>query len=296
MRLIGVIVLMLLSFTTLPTQAAEQHSYVIEKMKDNVYRFTAGHYRSVFMVTDKGILVTDPINPDAAAWLKAELKKRFKQPIRYLVYSHNHVDHSLGGEKLVEPNTTVVAQELAAEDMVNTRLPTAYPNVTFGDHLTINLGKSQVHLQYYGVNNGRGNVSMRFMPANVLFVVDWIVLGRMPYKDLAGYDIQGMIHSTEAVLNEPPFDLFIGGHADSGSREDVKHYLGYIKSLYAKVRDSMLAGDDLPTLQKEITLPEYSNLKMYDEWLKENIAGVHRMLLDQSYFNFRPDVKEAQQL
>ncbi|WP_202436464.1 MULTISPECIES: MBL fold metallo-hydrolase [Vibrio] len=294
MRFIQVLIVACISaMMAFPSVAAEgQSRYTIEQMKGNVYRFTAGHYRSVFMVTKQGILVTDPINPSAASWLKQELKKRYHLPIRYMIYSHNHVDHSLGGDKLADADTIVVGQELAAEDMKFTQLPTRLPDVTFGDHLHIKLGDSDVELKYYGVNNGRGNVSMHFMPANVMFVVDWVVLGRMPYKDLQGYDIQGMIDSTEALLNGPKFDLLVGGHAEAGDRKDVEHYLGYLKALYAKVRDGMLAGKDLKTLQKEITLPEYSNLKMYKQWLPENIAGVYRTLIDQSYFNFRPDIHQ----
>lgn len=132
---------------------------------------------------------------------------------------------------------------------------------------------------------------MRFMPANVLFVADWIVLGRMPYKELPGYDIHGMIRSTQQVLNEQPFDVFVGAHADRGTREDVKRYSNYLRALYAKVRDGMLAGKSLDTLQREIRLDEYSDLKMYEEWLPLNIEGVYKTLNEQSYFDRRPDVK-----
>ncbi len=44
-------------------------------------------------------------------------------------------------------------------------------------------------------------------PEKVLFVVDWIVLGRMPWKKLWSYDIQGMINSTRDALNLD-FDVF----------------------------------------------------------------------------------------
>ncbi|WP_346837907.1 MBL fold metallo-hydrolase [Microbulbifer sp. SAOS-129_SWC] len=285
-QLLALALTLLLPF---PALAQDAPDYRIEQMKDNVYRFSAGHYRSVFMVTDAGIFVTDPINPDAARWLRAELQRRFRQPIRYLAYSHNHVDHTLGGRELADSGTTVVAQEYAAEDLAWTRVPTALPDVTFRDQLTINLGNSHVTLRYYGPNNGRGSVSMRFMPANVLYVVDWIVVGRMPYKDLPGYDIHGMIRSTREVLAGAPFDLFIGGHADTGSRADVKRYLAYLEALYNAVRDGMLAGKSLQTLQAEIRLPQFSDLKMYDEWLPLNVAGVYRTLTDMSYFNLRKD-------
>lgn len=280
-------VLLWLCFAT----SATANNYSIEKVKDNVYRFSTGHYHSVFMVTDSGIIVTDPINKEAANHLKKALSERFNKPIKYLVYSHNHVDHVLGGEVLAGQGVEVVAHDYAYEDLAWTKVPTALPTTTFFDQLTLRLSDSSVQLKYYGPNNGRGSVSMRFMPANVLFVADWIVLGRMPYKELPGYDIHGMIRSTQQVLNEQPFDVFVGAHADRGTREDVKRYSNYLRALYAKVRDGMLAGKSLDTLQREIRLDEYSDLKMYEEWLPLNIEGVYKTLNEQSYFDRRPDVK-----
>jgi glyoxylase-like metal-dependent hydrolase (beta-lactamase superfamily II) len=270
-----------------PAAAQDAPAYAIERVKDNVYRFTAGHHHSVFMVTDDGLFLTDPISEAAATHLKTELERRFDAPIRYLAYSHNHVDHVLGGEVLAGTGVTVVAHEYAAEDLVWTRTPTALPDLTFRNELTVHLGDSSVTLRYHGPNNGRGSVSMRFEPANVLFVVDWIVVGRMPYRDLPGYDIHGMIRSTREVLAGEPFELFVGGHAETGTRADVERSLGYLEALYDAVRDGMLAGASLATLQAEITLPEYADLRMYEEWLPLNVAGVHRTLTDMSYFDRR---------
>ncbi len=282
--------LLFLSLVSPLAGAGESPDYRIEHMKGNVYRFTAGHYRAVFMVTDEGLFLTDPIDRAAASWLRKALRDRFDVPIRYLAYSHNHVDHILGGDVLADRSVSVIAHEYAAEDIEWTRVPTAAPNLTFEDNLTVQLGDNRVELRYHGPNNGRGSVSMRFLPANVLYVVDWIVVGRMPYKDLPGYDIHGMIRSTREVLAEVPFDLFIGGHAETGTREDVERYLRYLEALYARVRDGMLAGKDLETLQNQVRLPEYADLRMYEDWLPLNVAGVYRTLMDASYFDLRGDL------
>ncbi|AFJ02512.1 beta-lactamase [Methylophaga frappieri] len=270
---------------------ASETDYRIELMKDNVYRFTAGHYHAIFVVTEAGILVTDPISDAAALYLKKALASRFDVPVRYLAYSHNHIDHTMGGSVWDKDNITVIAHELAAEDLRWTRAPTAMPDLTFSDKLNLTMGETEIVMQYHGVNNGRGSISMRILPANVLFVVDWIVVGRMPYQDLPGYDIHGMIHATREILDGPSFDLFIGGHADIGEREDVERYLKYLEALYSAVRDGMLAGKNLSTLQAEITLPDYADLRMYSEWLPMNVAGVYRTLLNTSYFNFRSDIE-----
>lgn len=281
---------LLLVCLPLVTVANEPVTYRIEPIKDNIYRYTYGHYHSVFMVTPAGLFVTDPISKAAATQLRQLLKKQFDVPIRYMAYSHNHVDHIAGGDILADETVTVIAHKDAADDIKMTHLPTAKPNLTFAEDLTVELGDSRVELRYHGPNNGRGSVSMRFLPANVLFVVDWIVIGRMPYRDLLGYDIHGMIISTKEVLAEQPFEVFVGGHAEIGNRQDVKRYLSYLEALYAAVRDGMLAGKNLQTLQKDIQLEEYSDLKMYDEWLPLNIAGVYKTLVEISYFNFRPDI------
>lgn len=272
---------------------ADAPQYQIRQIKDNVYRFTAGTHHAPFMVTEAGIFVTDPINPAAATWLKAELEKRFDVPVRYMAYSHNHIDHTAGGEVMDGDGVTVIAHELAAEDLRMTRAPTAMPEVTFKEQLSVRLGDSEVELRYYGNNNGRGNVSMRFQPANVVFVADWVVIGRMPYQTLPGYDINGMIRSTRALLSEPAFDVFVGGHASIGTRADVERYLAYLEALYAAVRDGMLLGKNLETLQAEIKLPAYSDLLMYEEWLPLNIEGVYKSLVEDAYFKLRPDIDYA---
>ncbi len=64
---------------------AEQANYKIENIKDNVYRFSAGHYHSAFMIVDNLALVTDPINSDAAKYLKSYIKKTFNADIKYML-------------------------------------------------------------------------------------------------------------------------------------------------------------------------------------------------------------------
>ena len=69
---------------------------VIAKIRGDLYRFQNNNHNSWFLVTREGVIVGDPINADAASWLKNEIAQRFKVPVRYLVYSHHHWDHASG--------------------------------------------------------------------------------------------------------------------------------------------------------------------------------------------------------
>ncbi|MCZ0955343.1 MAG: MBL fold metallo-hydrolase, partial [Rhodospirillaceae bacterium] len=77
--------------------AQDEPRRTITEIADGVYRATNNNHGTVFMVTDDGFVLADPINPDFAHWLKGELDSRFGVPVRYVVYSHHHWDHASGG-------------------------------------------------------------------------------------------------------------------------------------------------------------------------------------------------------
>ena len=77
----------------------------ITKLADDVYLFRHQFHQAIFIMTPEGVIVTDPINADAAAWLKAEIKKLTDQPVRYVVYSHHHSDHITGGSVFADQAT-----------------------------------------------------------------------------------------------------------------------------------------------------------------------------------------------
>ena len=85
------------------------------------------------------MIATNPINKDAAGWLKAEIKQRFNQPVKYLILSHDHPDHSSGGEVFAD-TATVIAHANAKRTIVGEKRPTAVPDVTFTDNMTLELG------------------------------------------------------------------------------------------------------------------------------------------------------------
>lgn len=264
--------------------------YKIEHIKGDVYRFIDDRHRSIFVVTSEGIIATDPLNASAASWLKKTLGQQFNKPIKYVIYSHNHSDHIYGGEVFDDPDTRFISHQLAYQDIVTTAATTRVPDLYFDSEMTLVSGQHQVELRYHGPNDGRGSISMLVKPEKLLFVVDWIVLGRMPWQKLWSYDIQGMINSTREVLSLD-FDTFVGGHAEVGSKQDVARYLAYLEDLYALVIDGINQGKSLATIQQEADLSSYSDLANYEDWLDDNIEGVYKRLINESGMGWRPNVE-----
>lgn len=77
--------------------AQDEPRRTITEIANGVYRATNNNHGTVFMVTDEGIVLGDPINSDFSTWLRGELDSRFGVPVRYVVYSHHHWDHASGG-------------------------------------------------------------------------------------------------------------------------------------------------------------------------------------------------------
>jgi glyoxylase-like metal-dependent hydrolase (beta-lactamase superfamily II) len=78
-------------------QQTQYKGQEIGKLTGDVYFARMDDYLSVFMVTPEGIVLVEPIGTEMAAWLKAELARRFQVPVKYVIYSHSHWDHASGG-------------------------------------------------------------------------------------------------------------------------------------------------------------------------------------------------------
>ena len=135
--------LLLVPAAWLPARAQDEVKREITQIAGDLYRFQNKFHYSVFLVTPEGVIVTDPINAAAATWLKAEIAERFGQPIRYLILSHDHADHSSGGEVFAD-TATVIAHENTKATILGEQRPTAVPDITFSDRMTVALGGKTV--------------------------------------------------------------------------------------------------------------------------------------------------------
>src|SRR5207249_10435414 len=175
----------LAAVAALATQAQPQAPVrEITKLAGEVYRFRNNNHYSVFAVTPAGVIATDPINAEAARWLKDEIRKRFAQPVRYLVYSHDHADHISGGE--VFADTAVdAAHANAKRTIVAEKRPTAGPQVTFASEMSIELGVLVVELAFVGRNQSDYSIVMRFSKDRLHVTMYFITLVSLAFWNIA---------------------------------------------------------------------------------------------------------------
>ena len=108
------IVLIASPMIVVPVHAQQAQNYEITQVADGLYRAANNSHRTVFLVTDEGIILADPVNNEFAAWLRSELDERYDVPVRYVLYSHHHWDHASGGAAFADTATFVAHEGMAA--------------------------------------------------------------------------------------------------------------------------------------------------------------------------------------
>ncbi len=248
----------------------------ITKIAGDLYRFQNDFHYSVFLVTSEGIIVSDPINADAARWLKAELAKRFNKPIRYMIYSHDHVDHIAGGEVFAD-TAIVVAHETAKADIIAEQRPTAVPDITFSDQMTIELGGKRVELSYVGRSHSDNMIVMRFPAERALFAVDFIPVKSVAWKNMTDAYIPDWMNAI-ARVEAMDFDILVPGHGGLGTKADATAFRGYMEILYAAVLKGAREGKSLEAMQQSIRLEKYKDWHNHDTQLALNIEGMYNQI------------------
>ncbi len=255
-----------------------QQTREITPITGDVYRFQNNFHYSIFVVTGEGIVVTDPINAEAAEWLSNELASRFDEPVTHLIYSHSHPDHASGGAVFAE-TAEVIAQANAPETIDGVA-----PTTRFDDELTIEVGTKTIELTYLGPGHGEDLIAMVIRPERVGFVVDAVSAKRLPYRDFPGSDIDGWIGQVEKV-EALDFDILAPGHGALGTPDDVTATRTYIESLRARVLEGLKDGKSEEQLVLEIQMERYKDWGQYDSWRELNVRGMARWLVNSGAIN-----------
>lgn len=252
----------------------------IAKLADDVYVFRHQFHQSIFVITPKGVIVTDPINLDAATWLKAEIKKLSDQPVRYVIYSHDHADHITGGTAFSETATFVSHWAARREILSGSRSETPVPDVTFTDRMFIDLGGKHVELIYTGRNHSDNSLVVLLPQNKLLFAVDFIPVETVAYRTMRNDYPDDWIESLKRV-EQFDFEILVPGHGKIGKKEHVQRFRGYLEDLRAAVQGQIQKGASLEEAKRSVQLPKYEQWQRYAEWFPENVEGMYRYLSEQ---------------
>ncbi len=258
-----------------------------ESLGNGLYAFRWGPYRSIFLVSDAGVIVTDPINAQAAEAYRAAILEVTDQPVKFVVYSHSHWDHTAGGKIFKDEGAQFIAQEKCVENLAWSPNPdVVMPDITFSDRYTVSVGDASLDLFYFGPIHDTCMAVMVARPANILFTVDITSPGSgrtMPFDETAPdfhfYNAVNYLKSVEALVDQENITSFIGGHLVIGEDENGKRIVlpsagsvsaiterrEFWEQVLAAVKDELDAGTMSLIVHNKIDLTQFEDVKGFSE-------------------------------
>lgn len=273
----GLVAAALIAMAALPA-VAQDAKRGITKVAGDVYRFQNNFHFGLVVVTDDGVVLVDPINADAAGWLKDNLATITDKPVTHLIYSHSHGDHASGG-KVFSDGAEVIAHA-NAPDAIDGVVPTQ----RFDDRMSMDIGGKSLELSWLGVGHGKDLIAVVVRPENVAFIVDAASPKRLPFRDMGNSDVDGWIDQVRAIEGLD-FEIFAPGHGNVGVKADATDVRIYMEMLRAQVLTGLKAGKSVDDLVASITLDDFSDWQQYADWRELNIRGTARFLMESGQVN-----------
>lgn len=288
--------LLLLAFVTPVLTHAQEGTPVppsdeVMPFGDDTYAFVSGGYVSLFIVTDEGVIATDPssqFDPERADRYAAAIASVTDQPVRYLIYSHDHADHATGGAVFADTATFVSHRNAVAKIAALGDERTPVPTIAFDDFLSIELGGTTIELYYTGRNHSDNSIVLLHPAQRLLFAVDFIPINSVPFQTLPDFYPEEWIDSLRWIEENLEFDTLVSGHPPlPGTKENVTLVQGYVEDLIAAVRAAQEAGlaDNSPEMVDAVRAelePEYGDWANFEEWMPMNVEGLLRIWAEQA--------------
>jgi len=229
-----------------------------------------------------GIVVVDTlISSKEAQRFINDIRAVSGKPIRYVVNTHSHLDHSLGNSDFIKLGAVVISQTnckksaeaeastillkaknygLTDEMMQGTKVAAA--SLTFGDRMEIDLGDRKVALINAGPSHTDGSVLVYVPDVKVLFAGDILFTNFHP--NMRDADVKGWISVLDAVSAMDVVSI-IPGHGPLSAKKDVQEMKEYLLTCEKIGRALAAQGRDANYIAAEIlkTVPKRAFFEMF---------------------------------
>jgi glyoxylase-like metal-dependent hydrolase (beta-lactamase superfamily II) len=230
-----------------------------QKITDGVYMLTGAGGNIGLSMGDDAVFVVDdqyaPLTPKILAAIAALTSK----PVRFVVNTHWHWDHTGGNEHMGQAGALLVAQDnvrrrLSSEQVVeffrDTVAPSpsgALPVITFSDTITFHVNGDDVQAFHVAHAHTDGDAFIVWRKANVVHTGDVFFAGRFPFIDLSsGGSIDGLIAAVDKLLAlSNDSTKIIPGHGPLSDRAAATEYRAMLKTIRDRVSQQKNAGRTL---------------------------------------------------
>ncbi len=241
------------------------------KVTDQIYMLKGSGGNIGLLTGSDGLLMIDDQYAPLSVKINEAIKSISQSPIRFLVNTHIHGDHTGGNDNFSKQGITLIGHDQVRERMkkeqVNKRMnrttppreKDALPIVTFPDRMNLHLNDEEIELIHLDRGHTDGDVAIYFKKANVIHMGDAFVRYGYPFIDTSsGGSINGFVSSLDKLLMMIDDQTkVIPGHGELATKADIK----ILRDQIADIRDQVAKA-----LKKGKKAEEISALGITDKY------------------------------
>jgi glyoxylase-like metal-dependent hydrolase (beta-lactamase superfamily II) len=273
----------------------------VTNVAGNVYMLEGAGGNIGALVGEDGIVIIDDQYAPLFEKIQAALKGITDKPVRFVINTHYHYDHT-GGNALFSKTSTVIAHENVRKRLqtggaagnggsvkfdIKTEAPEALPIITFQKDVTVHLNGEDIRALHFPSGHTDGDSIIFFSKANVVHMGDDFVTYGFPFIDVtAGGSVKGMIDAVESAIKQLPADVkVIPGHGGVSSLDDVRAFVKMLKETTAVVEKALAEKKTLEQMKKE---------KILEPWQKYSGDFISADAFIETLYNSLTGKKEAE--
>jgi glyoxylase-like metal-dependent hydrolase (beta-lactamase superfamily II) len=216
----------------------------IQPVKPGLYAIlNPGANTLAVRVTNEGVILVDDMFEPNYDQIVALVKSVTPQPIKYVISTHHHGDHTGGNARFLMANAQILGHKNARAAMTGPKPQPGPPPITYTTEAAVHLGGAEVQLHYVGRGHTNGDTIVYFPDLRVMATGDlFVVLPRVPTIDYAnGGTTLGWVPTIDNIMTFD-FDTVIPGHGPVATRADLDRFKQRIQTLQTRTRELIKQG------------------------------------------------------
>jgi cyclase len=206
----------------------------LNKVKDDLYEIEGDGGNVAVYVTGEGVVLVDDKFDQDHENIVAKVKSVTDQPVKYVLSTHHHSDHS-GGNARFLPTAEIISTANARANIVEHKQPNAPPGiaparVVFTEECSVFLGGKEVRARHFGRGHTNGDAIIYFPALRTIHTGD-LMAGVTPLIDYPG---GGSIVEWTKTLDQAlkvDFDTVIPGHGPVTNKAGLLTYRNNVEKL-----------------------------------------------------------------
>ena len=235
----------------------------VEQVTENIYVLFGSGGNIGILAGDDGVIMIDDQYAPLSEKIQAAIQTISDHPVKYLLNTHWHGDHTGGNANFANKGATIIAHEnvrgrlstdqhmKAFNRTVEAAPKAAWPVLTFSDKMSLFANGEDIMAIHVHNAHTDGDALMYFPNSNVIHMGDTYFNGRFPFIDLgSGGSVDGIVNAVnKALFLIDDATKVIPGHGKLSNKKELTAYRDTIIKVSSKVKEAVAAGKTIEEIK-----------------------------------------------